>query len=174
MDKPLAPNNGVFLEALGISLAASPSFPDITTKNSAEGRLSYSICSPTSQEVEAKSWRFWGRSSAEGPAEAVFARGRSRLQQVSTAVTSLDNLLHLNSLVVSSSYGLLGSHVIQAIRSPGPVSWSSRSRQALLSRCALRPVYPAITTDQNSKRSKVRGVWISFSCTCGKSTTSTS
>lgn len=29
MNKPLAPNNGVFLEALGISLAESPSFPDI-------------------------------------------------------------------------------------------------------------------------------------------------
>lgn len=36
VDKPLAPNNGVFLEALGISLTASPSFPDITTQNFAE------------------------------------------------------------------------------------------------------------------------------------------
>lgn len=52
-NKALAPNNGVFLEALGISLAASPSFPDITSQDFSVRRLSYSICSPTSQDVEA-------------------------------------------------------------------------------------------------------------------------
>lgn len=48
-----------------------------------------------------------------------------------------------------------------ARKTPGPVSGliiPPNKMQTLLSRCALRPVYAAITTDQNTKRAKVHGV----------------
>lgn len=85
VDKPLAPNNGVFLEALGISLAASPSFPDITTRNFAEGKLSYFICSPTSQDVRAK---IVGQPMVAGLAGLVAATVAAILKSSRTAVTS--------------------------------------------------------------------------------------
>lgn len=47
---PLAPSSGVFLEVLGTSLPASPSFSDITAPiNAAEGMLSSLICSTNCQ-----------------------------------------------------------------------------------------------------------------------------